>query len=282
MEKAGVPTDAEWLFVTTPQRAEGNYSSDEFSRNKGGWVAVGRKGAKFVFVGVERSTYNAYVAGGGAGHDIYKVRVYEYEPASQVSPSWLHGNVVTALKSMGDGIHFNSKVCDVRGKTFSERLPREGGPPMSIKHMMVDLGLVAGDDPSVAGRKQVVEMRVDLDHAFGGERPKAGFFPAPQGSHMYWGGEYHGDYYHVVLILNGKEFALSENDWNTFYKLKVGGLRVLAAIFGDRFHSGARKILTRMPKAKSALILGGMVEHFKDLPADALAVLAKAAEQVKA
>jgi len=279
--KASVPSGVEWLFVTSVQKGEGSYSGDESSQRKDGWVAVGKTDQKFVFVGVEHSAYSAYYIGGGPEHDIYKIRTYEYAKPNNLSPSWLVGNIVKALHDMDINVHFNHKVCDARGREFSQKMPATGGAELSTKHMMVELGMVDEDDPSVANRKHVVEMKVELDHRFGGDTAKPGFFPAPAPSNMYWDGAYHGDYYKITLILNGKDYDLSESDWNTFYRLKIGGKRLLDAIFGDRVYGGSKKNITRMPKAKSTVILGGLVERLKDLPPAAMAVLAKAAEQVK-
>jgi len=280
--KAGVPSGVEWLFVTGMQRSPRGYSSDEFSRSDKGWVAVGRTDQKFVFVGVEHSYYATHFVGGEAGHDMHKIYVDEYNTPSQLTPSWLYSNIVKSLKGMDFDVRFNSKVIDARGKTFDEKMPRAGGSEVSIKHMMVELGMVSDDDPSVSNRKHVVEMKMLTDHAFTGEERKPGYFPQPStSSHMYWDGKYHGDYYKVSLVLNGKDYDLSETDWNTLCRLKMGGKKLIDAIFGERSYSGDKKNITRMPKAKAALVLNGLVEHFKDLPPAALAVLAKAADQVK-
>jgi hypothetical protein len=279
--KAGVPAGVEWLFVTEMQKGEGDYSGDESTSRKRGWVAVGQTGSNYVFVGVENQAYKAYYIGGGRGEDIYKIRVYEHPKPANVTPSWLVGNIVKALQGMDITVHFNHKVRDARGKQFTETMPATGTPSLSTKHMMVELGMVSDDDPSVANRKHVVEMKVDLDHRFGGEERKPGYFPVPPPSHMYWDGGYHGDYYKISLVLNGKDHDLSETDWNTFCRLKLGGKKLIDAIFGDRYYSGTKKNITRMPKAKAALILEAFVERFKDLPAPAMAVLVKAAEQIK-
>lgn len=278
--KASIPSDVEWLFVTPYQRGQGSYSGDESSQRKEGWVAFGQTNSKYVFVGVAHSAYSAYFVGGGGGHDIYKIRTYEYDKSTKLSPSWLHGNVSKILKDMDLNIRFNSKVMDARGRDFKEAMPSKGAD-VSIKHIMVELGMVEGDDASVANRKQVVEAKLVRDFGnFGSGEDKSspGFYPEPKGSPMWWDGKYHGSYYKLVLVLNGKEFALSEADWNTFCRMKSQGKKLRDAIFGEY---GENKNITRMPKAKANAILGGMAEHFKDLPAAALAVLVKAAEQTK-
>lgn len=276
--KAGVPSDVEWLFVTSRQRGQGSYSGDESSQQKEAWVAFGQTANKYVFVGVEHWAYSAYFIGGGAGHDFHKIRTYEFSKDEKLSPSWLYGNVVRAFKDMSEvNVHFNSKVRDARGREFNDTMPANGRD-LSIKHMLVELGLVDTDDPSVANRKQVIEAKLLRDHHFGEDEHKPGFFPEPKGSSSWWDGQYHGNYYQLVLTINGKDYALSETDWNTFCRMKIGGKRLKDTIFGEYEE---RKMLTRMPKAKANAVLSGMAEHFKDLPAVALAALVKAAEQTK-
>lgn len=274
--KGSVPAGVDWLFVTDMQRGRSNYSGDESSSSKIGWVVVGETSTKYVFVGVEHSTYSANFIGGGGGHDKWAIRSQEYTKPAAVTPSWLYGNVVRAMKDMEwvDG-RFNSKVRDCRGETFDEALLRKRGATVSIKHMMVELGMVGEDDAAVANRKHVVEIKVDRDLGFE-EKIKPGFYPDPNPARMHEG-KYTGDYYKVTLILNGKEVVLSQSDWEKFAKLRLNKVSVLELCEGLY---GKKKTITRMPKGK--IILNALAEKMTDLPNTAKEVLQKAAEQMKA
>lgn len=273
--KAGIPGSVEWLFVTEGQRNKQGYSSDEFERSETAFVAYGQTDSKHVFAAAQHNYYAAYFVGGGPKADVWKIRSFEYprREGEKLEPAWLYGNVVKALKGVGFGGKFNSKVSDIRGHKFAEDLPHKSPSTMSIKHILVALGMVAGDDPSVAGRKQVVEITVADTY----EKGKPGFYPEAPNRGNFWDGVYHGNYYKVTLIINGRQFDLDEQDFTEFSKVRVGGKVLLNAIFGDYIRG--KKTLTRLRQGK--LILQWLAEHLRGLPADAMSALDAAAKQMK-
>jgi hypothetical protein len=263
--KAGIPGGVEWLFITPSQRGT-SYSSDEFQRGDSTFIVYGRTASQHVFVAARHTTYAEYFIGGGAGEDVWTMKSFEYPIKADEgqNPAWLYGNVVKALKAVGFKGKFNSKVIDAKDWKFGEgHFPH--GAEVSIKHWLVNSGQVAGDAPSVANRKQVVELQVDSTMI----GPKPGYYANPKAV-------YSSDYYKLTLIINGRPFDLGEADTLKFFTDFKGGLRW---IFGEYAHQGGKKNLTRMPKGKP--ILSWMAENFKGLPADALASLQAAAAQMK-
>ena len=270
--KAGVPSGVEWLFVTPAQRGMG-YSSDEFQRSDNCFVAYGRTDSKHCFVGARHFVYQQTFIGAGPGEDTWTLESFEYpikdETKESQNPAWLYGNVVRALKNLDFKGKFNSKVLDAQGWKFGDRLPT--GAATSIKHWLVGSGQVAGDAPSVAGRKQVVELQLDKS-SFDGQKP--GFWPQPKTRANFWDGRYQGDYYKLTVILNGKDYVLGESDTTKFL-----GKIPLEAIYGRYYYGGEKKNLTRMPKGKA--LLQWMAQNFTSLPSEATAGLQAAADQMK-
>jgi len=262
--KAGIPSGVEWLFVTPAQRGMG-YSSDEFHRSDNCFVAYGRTDSKHCFVTSRHFVYQQYIIGADQGEDTWTMESFEYpikdEAKESQNPAWLYGNVVRALKSLDFKGKFNSKVLDAKGWKFGDRLPT--GAETSIKHWLVSSGQVAGDAPSVAGRKQVVEFQVDSTLM-----AKPGYYANPKAT-------YSSDYYKLTILLNGRPFELSERDTLKFFTEFKGGLRW---IFGEYSHHGGKKNLTRMPKGKA--VLQWMSQNFS-LPSEAMTGLQAAADQVK-
>ncbi len=274
--KSGIPSGVEWIFVTERQRSKHGYSSDEYQRSETAFVAYGQTESKHVFAVALHSYYAAYVIGGGPKTDVWKIASLEYprRDGEKLEPSWLYGNIVKALKKVDFEGKFNSKVADIRGHKFDDDLPNKNRSTMSIKHILVALGMVAGDDPSVAGRKQVVEITVE--DSFRNEG-KPGFYPEAPSRSNTWDGGYHGSYYKVTLIINGRKFDLDEHDFTEFSKVRLGGNRLLNAIFGD--YVRGKKTLTRLRQGK--LILQWLAENLRGLPADAMSALDAAAKQMK-
>ena len=270
--KAGIPSGVDWLFVTPPQRGVG-YSSDEFHREDVAFVAYGRTANQHVFVGYKHEVYEQYFVGAGPGSDIWTIRSFEYpikdEAKESQNPAWLYGNVVRALKELESKGKFNSKVLDAKGWKFGDRLP--SGAATSIKHWLVGSGQVQGDAPSVAGRKQVVELQLDKS-SFGEQKP--GFWPQPKTRANFWDGSYHGDYYKITVILNGKPYVLDEQDTTKFL-----GKIPLESIYGRYYYGGEKKNLTRMPKGKA--IIEWMVQNFSLPSEEAMVGLQAAADQMK-
>lgn len=270
--KSGVPSNVEWMFVTPNQRDKHGWMGDSSSKRTFAFVAYGRTDSQHVFFAALNHMESSSFALGGYTNDIWTAKSYEYpirENEGQ-NPAWLYGKVVQALKSIGFNGKFNSKAIDAKGWKVEERRPQ--GAEVSIKHWLVNSGHVSGDAPSVAGRKQVVELTVN--ESIIGD-PKPGYYPEPHKPSNFWKGEYHGRYYKITLNINGRPYVLNEADTTKFLGLN----RPLDAIFGTYYYDGSKKVLTRMPKGKK--ILAWMGESFTGLPPEAMQALQAAAAQMK-
>lgn len=276
LSKAGLPSGVEWLFVTERQR-HGSWSSDESEHSSTAAVAYGRTGSQHVFLGMHHTSRRDFYVGGNHDEDIWSCKSLEYPVKSDEgkNPAWLHGNVNKAFRAVDFDGHFNSKIVDAQGWKPNEKLPT--GSSTSIKHWLVGSGSVAGDDPSVAGRKNVVEMIHDSVYHY---QEKPGFFPeAPTRWNMF-NGKYTGDYHRITLVINGKPFVLSASDFLEFSKTRLGGKSLLNVIYGDyAYGDGKKKTLTRLAKGK--LLLQWMTENLTDLPKEARDVLSLSAQQMK-
>ena len=272
---AGIPSDVDWLFVTDRQRERGNYSGDESSSSRVAFVAYGQTDSKHVFAAAQHRFYEAYYVGGGPKTDVWVIKSLELprKEGEKVDPSFLAGGVTKALKLVGFEGKFNFKVIPVKGKGWKFDDKPLTGSAMSIKHVMVDLGLAESDDPSVAARKQVVEMQVNDSRT-----AKPGYYPDGRPSNFYQG-KYTGEYYQVTLFINGREFDLNEQEFTKFSKMRLEGKRLFEVIFGEYMYSGSKKVLTRLRKGK--LILQWLAENVQSIPVDAQAALEAAAKQMK-
>lgn len=273
--RAGIPSGVEWLFITDSQRGKG-WSSDESSKSDYAWVAYGRTDNQHVFVGMRHYTRQDFFIGGTNNEDDWTIKSQEYSIREDEgkNPRWLYGNVVRALKSVGYSGRFNSKVVDAEGKRLNDPPEIWSSSSTSIKHWLVARGEVAGDDPSVAGRKQVVETIV---HRVSQE--KAGYYPEAPARWNTIRGEYHGDWYRFEVKINGKPHILSADDFQKFSSMKVGGKVMLNAIYGRYYYDDSRKTLTRLRAGKQ--ILEWMSENLTDLPSDAREALAQASAQMR-
>jgi hypothetical protein len=262
--KAGIPGNTEWLFVTTTQREKNNYSGDESSKSFTAFVAYGQTDSKHVFAAASNTYYQAYFVGGGPKTDAWEMASIEFpkRTGEKIDPAWLYSNVVKALKKVHYSGKFNSKVLNIKGHKLDSDLPTKGRTALSIKHIMVELGLVESDDASVAGRKQVVEAEYDRDMLIGGRDPKPHYYKLP--------GRYDAE--KITLIINGKEYPLSEKDLEKFFA------RDWLHVVWGQYPSG-KKTLTRLRNGK--YLLNWLAENMRDLPPNAAESLQAASNQMK-
>ena len=270
---AGIPGGVEWQFTTATQRDKGGYSGDESSFSRHAYAYYGRTADQHVFVVAVHVSRSDYYVGGGGRRDVWDMQTHKLpiKKDEQSNLVWLHRQISTAFGlPIGDFEYngrFNSKVRDARGWSLSEKLP--ASPEISLKHWLVESGQVAGDAPAVAGRKQVVELKLHVA-TFG---PEPGHYNDPKA------GAYNKDGYQVTLVLNGKPVVLGEHDTVALISVRLGGKRLLNAVFGEYFYQGGSKVLTRMQKGK--VILEWMVQKLTGISDDTRAVLQAAAAQMK-
>jgi curved DNA-binding protein CbpA len=283
----GVPTSGiDWKFVTAVQRDKGSYQGDESSFSKRAWVAYGLYKDQHFFAVASHFERHDYFIGGNADVDMWWVefRMFPVKRDEGNDPAWLTRQVIETFKvpkgEYAVGSRFNSKVIDAQGWKFGEKLPV--GRELSIKNWLVNLGGVATDAPAVAGRKQTVELECSSER-FYDKAPKPGYYPQPKrGPNDYnynEAGKYTGDYWQFTLVLNGKPITLGEADTVKILNAKLGGKRLVNAIFGEYIYGGGKKVLTRLAKGK--VILKWMADSLTDLPPDARAILAAAEAQLK-
>ena len=246
--KASIPTNVKWYFVSEP--AASGYSSDESMRRATGYVFYGQTDQKHVFVVVEHLQKEDYYVGGGPGIDIWSMRDFSYPRAEgeALQPAWLYGNVVKGFKMMKFvEKKFNSMVRALpEDWHFHEKIPYT--KEVSIKHWLVNQGLVAEDDPSVVNRKNVVEF-VWHEKGLGADE-------------KVW----------ISLIINGKEYELSQADTKKFITpSKYRG--VIQVVFPEYFYDSSKKVLTRMPAAKKKKLFEWMSKSLTDLPEAAKKVI---------
>lgn len=246
--KASIPTGVKWFFVSEP--ASSGYSSDESMRRATGYIFYGQTDQKHVFVVVEHLQKEDYYIGGGPGIDIWSMRDFSYPrvEGEALQPAWLYGNIVKGFKMFKYvEKRFNSMVRALpEDWHFHEKIPYT--KEVSIKHWLVNQGLVPEDDPSVVSRKNVVEL-VWHEKGLGADEKT-------------W----------ISLIINGKEYELSQADTKKFLTpSKYRG--IISAIFGNYFYNDSKKVLTRMPAVKKKKLFGWMSQALTDLPEAAKKVI---------
>jgi hypothetical protein len=257
--RASVPTGVIWMFVTEPARS--GYSSDESMRQATGYVYYGQTEQKHVFVVVEHLQKEDYYIGGGPGIDTWSIRDFSYpkQEGEVLQPAWLYGNVVKGFKMFKYvEKRFNSMVVDLPPDWhLHERIPNT--KETSIKHWLVNKGVLPEDDPSVVNRKNVVELTVESrgssysfsQHSIQEGRPKE----PPV----------------LVLTINGKNYKLSERDASKFYE--TWPRPVLDEIFGDYYYDGSKKTLSKLAPARRKKIFGWLSKNMSDLPDPAKKVI---------
>jgi hypothetical protein len=178
------------------------------------------------------------------------MRSFEYprKEGEVLQPAWLYGNIVKAFKGFQYvEKKFNSKVTPIpEGWLLRERLPP--GKAISLKHWLVNSGLVSGDDPSVVSRKNVIELTYN----------SKGFGDAEESS--------------FTLNINGRDFVLSDSDskkWITPSKYRGPA----TFVFGDYYYSGSSKNLTRLAPARKKKIFTWMSQKLTDLPSEVKAII---------
>jgi len=251
-QKAGVPTNATWIFITDSINA--GYSSDEFSNRQTGQVLYGKTDSKHVFVGMEYMHRAEMFIGGAPSQSIWNMKVYMYPLTRPLSE--LAAMVISlAVKDFEyiNGKRFNGKVWMVPDNLpFSEKVLHVHGKAIPLKMALVQLGELPEDDPSVAGRKKVIEF------VFGGGDYQESYETRGMG----------------FIVIDGKEFPLSKEDFVKFKRAHG-----LEAVIGRYYYGGERRLLTRIKNGKKVMLW--LIRNAHSLPQSVKDILQAAADQMK-
>lgn len=261
---AGIPADVEWLFVTRSHTS--GYSSDEVQNETLTYLAFGTTDTKLVFVSCVRRIKRDFFVGGVNNSDIWEMTSHEYPKGS---PESLASTIVSRTQDVLHRSHvkFNGKVQDIRGKEFNERVFTSiGTRTMAIKDWIANSGLVSSADPSLSNRKVTVDFFIQISLA---EKPG---YQKPIQDPLY-------DYQRQTIVVNGREFVLSLEDMKKVVSTRLGGKRLVNAIFGDYIYDESKKSITRMAKGK--VLLEWMAKSLTSIPEETREAMASAAAQMK-
>ncbi len=260
---ANLPSGVEWLFGTTSQTQ--GYSSSEFQNETLSYVAFGMTDTKLVFALAVRRIQKESFVGGMKNSDKWQITSYDYPKGS---PDALASTIVSRTQTIlhQNGVKFNGKVLDIRGKEFTERaFSSLGSRSVAIKDWIANSGLVANDDATLSNRKVSVEYLYEKSLS---EKPG---FSKPLPNAMY-------DFERHTIIVNGREYILSHEDAKKVALTRFGGKTLIKAIFGDYTYDQSKKVVTRMAKAK---VLLEWMSKLPSLPEEVQASIAAAAAQAK-
>ncbi len=252
--KANIP-NSRWLFVTQP--VSSGYRTDTSTRYASGSVVVGERESTWDFVVIEHTEDASYYVGGGYRYDMYVIKTMSIPKKGPADARTLYGGVLKAWK-LFDRLEkrFNSKVIPVpEGWIFSNHVPKEH--PVSIKNFLLNTGRVEEDQLGTP-RKYTIEV-----HFESGREEKPGFF------------KYRfGDWIKLSLVINGRDFDLTEAQGERLSHLRIGGILFLNRVFGKYLYEGGTKSLSRNRDGKR--IMTWMVNHL-DLPTSVQTALKAAA-----
>jgi len=249
--KAGIPGGVEWLFVTDWHGS--GYSSDEFTNQASGWVAVGQTDSAYVFTAVENWYRQDHVPGSSQGKkDIWEMSTHTI-PKADVTARLFYGEVMKAWKRFEHlEKRFNSKVYPAEGWTFSRRPPK--GNKVSIKNFLLNSGLMG--EEALGGAPRKYEIKVNYERVEMGQRdnPPSGFY-VPK----------YQDPFKLHLIINGKNYTLPERAVAQLMKVRPKrGKDFMDWMFGDYYYGGETKVLTRKREGKQ--VMAWMAENLTGLP----------------
>ncbi len=267
--KASIPANVKWLFVTEPHSS--GYSSDEFLNRSSGYVAVGETDKQWVFVMVEHYTRQDYIIGSKTvPTDIYNMLSREITKSGPPTPQLLYGGVMKAWglfpnmsKKFNSKIHVLPEEWDFND--FGKRTNWAMGRSTTIKNYLVNSGQVAEGDLKVPRK-----MNIEIGYARS--------FDQKPGHYQKALSQYGSDWEKLTLIVNGREYALSESDMQKLGKFKVGGKRFMNRVFGDYFYGGETKSISRNRDGKA--IMTWMAENLS-LNSDVIEALKTAAAASK-
>jgi hypothetical protein len=230
---------------------------------------VGQTDSAWVFTAVENLFSREDMLGSLRGQkDIWKMYTTTAPKSGPPTAQLLYGGVMKAWKNFEYlEKRFNSKIVPAEGWAFSNHPPK--GNATSIKNYLLDSGLMSEEALGGAPRKYEIKLHYKRAPLTGDRNnPPPGFF-SPK----------YSDPYQLVLIINGKEFTLSERAVEKLDKLRVKGNRFMNWMFGEYYYGGETKVLTRKREGKE--VMAWMAENLPGLPETVLTAL-KAASTAEA
>lgn len=225
-----IPGNVKWMFITS--HASSGYSSDEFTNDVSGRVAVGDAGDKWVALAMEHVYYQAHVPGGYFSlnenlrpRDEWFITLVSAVKGNKPPQSELYGLVLKAWKTFQKlNKKWGSKVIILpEGWTPSEKASFVSGHQTTIKNYAVDNGLVSESELTVP-RKVEVKLLVRRNPDF----------------------NKFDDLY--SLVLNGRPHDFDEKE-SAFLEKS----RIITAIFGRYHYPDSSKVLNRAKKGKEVM-----------------------------
>jgi hypothetical protein len=253
--KAGVPTSGvEWKF-----RSQGMHESRDGETTNGGihgYVVYGKSANHHIFVAVEHYRYDSLYE--NVEHDLWWMKKYEFPLTQKIrdlAPKILR-------KGFEDMPHlkrkYNAKIAILNEETHFVEKSIDGYSLnlhfVAFKDGMRMMGELDDNDPWVANRKLTVVISM-------GNKPGK------------W------DEYQASLTINGKVYELRDESVAKMAD-KTKGRPIFWSIFGDYWHQGGKKTLTKMQLGQK--ILTWMVKFLQAEPEELKTQLQTAVDQMGA
>jgi hypothetical protein len=242
ISKADIPAGVKWKFATGKQ-----YGTYGFDTNVSGFVVYGTTESEHVFVGIyNKRVANAFTHQNLDDHKVWVKTAPKPEPLSSVAP-----RIIRDLwNNFIDVKPYNAKVNLLSDDTTLSSHMGSVGKSISFKDAMDIMGEKTPE--SWKGRK--------LSLVFSLARGKS--FANPN----------------IVLIINGKEYPLSEKSNEWAWKTKPALPRY---IVGEYAYDDSKKDMTRMDKGKASKALEVMIQRLPEWePPELIEMLKQVQEQI--
>ena len=253
MGSSGAPADTEWKFISVPEW----YWEKSFYPGHRIWVLYGQTASKHIFLAIKERGESAGVIPTELGT---KTHVEEDWQSSVIDAPISHNIAKIApkfLKEVGTSWADGAKpkppkkfIAWSGGKPTKptiEKSPRSGG--VALKDILLSTGLLSDDDPSVAGRKSIVEVftKMSKERYERAKKLKAeGKLKNINAAHQY-------DFF---VRVNGKEAKLEDDTitkmertfipWAMDWEVSEGRPKNLTRMRGGRWKHGAASAIREL------------------------------------
>lgn len=242
ISKANIPAGVKWKFTTDKQ-----YGTHGFDTNASGFVVYGTTEDEHVFVGIyNRRVVNAFTHLNLDDHKAWVIKAPKSEPLSSVAPR--------AIREI-----WNNFV-DV--KSYNAKVKLLGDDATLSSHM-------SGPGRSVSFKDAMNLMGEKTPESWKGKKISL-IFALTRGKSF--------TNPNIVLVVNGKEYPLSEKSNEWAWKTKPALPRF---IIGEYAYDDSQKDMTRMDKNKASKALEVMIQRLPEWePAELIEALKQAQEQI--